>query len=469
MAIAQIEEIAEVVKGRLISGDSSTWISTYSIDSRTLQPGDLFFAIQGAHHDGHQFVAEALRRGAIGAIISREVELARELRSTNLIMVSDTHQALKELASYFRRKWKFIVVGITGSSGKTTTKEIAFDLLQGDYRVKKTPGNYNNLYGLPLGMLSLEQDDELFLGEMGISEPREMEKLIEISQPNVGVITNVNPVHLEFFSSVEEIAEEKGKLLEGLRGDRVAIVNSDNPWTAKLLAGFTGRVISFGIRNSSDIMGKDIEWRGLQGSTFTLVGNKGDEEELFTPLVGLYNLYNALAAIAVACNFKVPLPAIKKKLARFKGMPMRSRVLQFKEGFTLLDDTYNSNPKAFELVLDHFKTLATDGRKIVISGDMLELGEWSEAAHRNIGRMMANGGIDLLIGVGNLSRKSIDEALKEGMPPDSLVHFPDSSQVGPYLSSIIREKDLLLVKGSRAMKMELIVDYLKKHFNLEGD
>ena len=361
------------------------------------------------------------------------------------------------------------MVGITGSSGKTTTKEIAFDLLQGDYRVKKTPGNYNNLYGLPLGMLSLEKDDELFLGEIGISEPGEMEKLIEISQPNVGVITNVNPVHLEFFSSVEEIAEEKGKLLEGLRGDRVAIVNNDTPWTAKVLARFKGRVISFGIRNSSDITGKDIEWKGLQGGTFTVVVNKRDEEELFTPLVGLYNLYNALAAIAVAFYFKVPLPAIKERLARFKGMPMRSRVLQFKEGFTLLDDTYNSNPKAFELVLDHFKTLATDGRKIVISGDMLELGEWSEEAHRNIGRMMANGGIDLLIGVGSLSRKSIDEAQKEGMPSASLVHFPDSSQVGPYLSSIIREKDLLLVKGSRAMKMELIVDYLKKHFNLEGD
>ncbi len=468
MAVVQIGEIVEAVKGKLISGDSSTWLADYSIDSRTLKPGDLFFAIRGAHHDGHQFVAEALRRGAKGAIISREVELPRELRSANLIIVSDTHQALKELANYFRHKWKVVVVGITGSAGKTTTKEITFDLLKGDCRVKKTPGNYNNLYGLPLGMLSLEKEDEVFVGEMGISEPGEMDKLIEISQPNVGVITNVNPVHLEFFSSVEEIAEEKGKLLVGLRGDRVAIVNSDDPWMPKVLTRFKGRVISFGIRNSSDIMGKDIEWKGLEGGTFKVVVNKGEGEELFTPLVGIYNLYNALAAIAVAYHFKVPLTAIKERFARFKGLPMRSRVLRFKEGFTLIDDTYNSNPRALELVLDHFKALTTDGRKIVISGDMLELGEWSEEAHRNAGRLMGNEGIDLLIGVGNLSRKTIEEAQKEGMPP-TLVHFPNSSQVGPFLSSLLREKDLILVKGSRAMKMELIVDYLKKHFNLGED
>jgi len=469
MALVQIREVVEAVKGRLISGDGSTWLGTYSIDSRTLKPGDLFFAIQGNHHNGHQFVAEALRRGAKGAIISREVEPPRELRSANLIMVSDTHKALKDLANHFRRKWKVVMVGITGSSGKTTTKEIAFDLMQGDYRVKKTPGNFNNLYGLPLGMLSLEEEDEVFVGEMGISEPGEMDKLIEISQPNVGVITNINPVHMEFFSSVKEIAEEKGKLLKSLRGDKVAIVNSDDPWTAKVFTLFKGRVISFGIKNSSDIMAKDIEWKGLEGETFTVVVNKGNEEKLFIPLVGLYNLYNALAAIAVAYYFKIPLTAIKERLARFKGMPMRSRVLRFKKGFTLIDDTYNSNPRALELVLDHFKTLATEGRKIVISGDMLELGAWSEEAHRGAGRLIGNGGIDLLIGVGNLSRKTIEEAQKEGMSPSSLVHFPDSAQVGPFLSPLIREKDLILVKGSRAMKMELIVDYLKNHFNLEGD
>ena len=469
MAVAQIGEIVEVVKGKLMSGDSSTWLASYSIDSRTLKPGDLFFAIQGAHHDGHQFVAEALLRGAKGAIIHRETKLPQELRSANLIMVRDTHQALIDLATHFRRKWKVKVVGVTGSSGKTTTKEIIFALLLGKHRTKKTPGNYNNLYGLPLGMLSLEETDEVFVGEMGISEPKEMEKLIEIAQPDVGVITNVNPVHLEFFSSVGEIAVEKGKLLEGLRGERVAIVNSDDPWTANILARFKGKIISFGVKNSSDIMGKDIAWKGLEGGTFTVVVNKKEEEHLFIPLVGLYNLYNALAAIAVAYYFRVPLTAIKEKLAHFKGMPMRSRVLRFKEGFTLLDDTYNSNPRALELVLDHFKALTTEGRKIVISGDMLELGEWSEEAHREAGRLIANGGIDLLIGVGNLSRKSIEEAQKERMPPDSLFHFPDSSQVGPFLSSLLREKDLILVKGSRAMKMELIVDYLIKHFNLEGD
>lgn len=469
MAVVQIGEIVEVAKGKLISGDSSIWLASYSIDSRTLKPGDLFFAIQGAHHDGHQFVAEALRRGAKGAIISREVELPRELISANLIMVRNTHQALMELATHFRRKWKVEVVGVTGSSGKTTTKEIIFALLRGDYKVKRTPGNYNNLYGLPLGMLSLEEKDEVFVGEMGISEPGEMEKLIKIAQPNVGVITNVNPVHMEFFSSVEEIAGEKGKLLEGLSGERVAIVNSDDPWTAKAMARFKGKIIPFGIKNSSDIMGKDIAWKELEGGSFTVVVNKGEEEKLFIPLVGLYNLYNALAAIAVACYFKVPLAAIRERLARYKGMPMRSRVLRFKEGFTLIDDSYNSNPRALELVLDYFKSLTTKGRKIVISGDMLELGEWSEEAHREAGRLIGNGGIDLLIGVGNLSRKSLEEAQKAGMPPASLVHFPDSSQVGPFLSSLIREKDLILVKGSRAMKMELIVEYLKKHFNLEGD
>ncbi len=469
MAVVQIAEIVEVVKGNLISGDSSTWLDSYSIDSRTLKPGDLFFAIQGARHDGHQFVAEALLRGAKGAIIHREIELPRELRNANLIMVGNTHQALMDLATYFRRKWKVRVIGVTGSSGKTTTKEIIFALLQGNYRIKKTPGNYNNLYGLPLGMLSLEETDEVFVGEMGISEPGEMEKLIKIAQPDVGVITNVNPVHLEFFTSIEEIAVEKGKLLEGLGEERIAIVNSDDTWTAKVLARFKGKHISFGIKNSSDIMGKNIAWKELEGGSFTMVVNNKEEEQLFTPLVGLYNLYNALAAIAVAYYFQVPFSAIRERLVRYKGMPMRSRVLRFKEGFIILDDTYNSNPRALELVLDNFRALTTDGRKIVISGDMLELGEWSEEAHREAGRLIGNGGIDLLIGVGNLSRKSIDEAQKQGMSPDSLFHFPDSSQVGPFLSSLLRDKDLILVKGSRAMKMELIVDYLIKHFNPEGD
>src|SRR5437867_3431698 len=386
MARITAGEAESSTRGVLVSGSRSTVVSQISIDSRTIRQGDLFFAIRGPKNDGHLYVAASLAKGACGAVVDFKYDVPPDLPHDRILLcVENTHEALKDLASHVRRQWRGSLVAITGSVGKTTTKEFVAHVLQTEYSIYRSPGNYNNLFGLPLSVFGLSPDDHIGIFEMGMSAPGEIAEMCRIARPDVGIITNVGPVHLEYFNSLEEIAHAKGELAEALVPHGTLVYNADDPLVLDIAGRFSGNKISFGLSEGADVRAENIEIVGLEETRFHAVFPE-ITQKVSIPVPGVHYVLNALPAIAAGRHYKIPIEQILESLRDIRQAPMRGQVIRFKQGFTLIDDSYNSNPRALMQMLETLSQLRSAQRRVLVAGEMLELGAGSRELHYQCGR-----------------------------------------------------------------------------------
>lgn len=456
MAELSLFSIAERTGGAILQGSPSLSFSGYGIDSRTVQPGDLFFALV-AERNGHEFVNHAAHRGARGAVISQDVEMSAS--DFALLRVKDTLNALQRLAQSVLGDHPVRVAGITGSIGKTTTKEFTASLLSRQHNVLKSMGNYNNQIGLPLSVLALNERHDVAVLEMGMNHPGEIRLLTQLAPPDVAVITNIHPVHLEFFDSMEEIAAAKKEILLGANKNAVAVLNADDPRIKAISADWKGPKILFGLSDRADIRAKNVQTSGLEGISLDLVYGE-QEARVRVPFFFETYLYNFLAAAGTARAISVPLDDILAQTPTLTPLPMRGTLLR-RGKITVIDDSYNSNPKALEAALKDLAKIAAQ-RRVAVLGDMLELGEHEAHFHREAGKQAAEAGWDVLITIGQRSRAMAAGALEAGMTEDRVHSFADSEEAAEKIWSIIREADLILVKGSRGIKTEKIIERFKE-------
>ncbi|MBI5166231.1 MAG: UDP-N-acetylmuramoyl-tripeptide--D-alanyl-D-alanine ligase [candidate division NC10 bacterium] len=453
-----IQEILEATGGQLLSGEAQGRVRSFSTDSRTLKPGDLFIALQGKNHDGHAFIPDALGKGAVGAIVSKPVSRPVDSKPL-LILVRDTLEALGAIASCWRAHHPIPLVAVTGTNGKTTTKDMIGSVLGQVRRVLCSPGNFNNLVGLPLSLLQLREDHQAAVVELGMSAPGEIRRLSQISRPDLGVITNVGPAHLEFLRSVEAIAEAKAELLPFLeRG--FTILNQDDPYLNALFPQVRGQLLTFGLNRRADLWAEELQAQGTMGTSFIL--RRGREGvPVLLPALGIYNIYNALAAAAVGWAMGIDLEAIAEGLEQTPLSPMRMEQIQLACGARVLNDAYNANPASMKAALEAFFEIRNGGRAILLLADMLELGPEAEAAHRHVGELVARLHPDLLITLGELSRGIDEGAIAGGIDPEKVHHFKDYKEARSFLAAELGPDAWVFLKGSRGMCLERVLEGLE--------
>jgi UDP-N-acetylmuramoyl-tripeptide--D-alanyl-D-alanine ligase len=455
MAI-QWGQVIDATRGRiLVDGNPCASPKAFSIDTRSLAPGDCFFAIAGPNHDGHDYLEAAVAAGAAGLIVSRAEALPELPAGCTALLVEDTTRALQDLAAWLRRESGIVVVAITGSAGKTTTKELTSLLLSAERRTHASPGNLNNHYGLPLALLAMPEDTEVAVLEMGISTPGEMDRLIEIAQPDHGLVTLISPAHVGNFASYAELAEEKMKLP---RGSRAALLNADDPEQISRRDGLPARVVEFGEAAAGEgalrLLG--VENRGFEGSTLRLQ-REGRTVELECPLPGLHQARNLLAAATVALELGVSWDSVQARAALARPATHRGELRRVEAGggtALVVDDSYNSNPQAMRAAIELLRSAPAGGRRLLVAGDMLELGERTAEEHRLLGMLAAEAGLDLLLGVGPEMQEAVTAARAAGLASE---HLADAAAAGEWLASQLRDGDVVLVKGSRGIALDRTV------------
>lgn len=448
----QLGKIAEFIAATThVSEEVATG---YSIDSRSIAPGELFFAVKGERLDGHDYVEAALQRGAVAAVI-RQDQLQRYSDKTHLLAVEDTLLALQSLATAVRRVWGKPLIGITGSAGKTTTKEAIAHVLGTRFRVLKSEGNFNNHFGLPLMLLKLEPDHNLAVIEMGMSHAGEIRALARIAQPEIGVVTNVAPVHLEFFDSLAGIARAKYELVESLPANGCAVLNADDDYVSQFGRDFKGKVITYGTKSTADVRAENVQSHGTEGSQFDVITANGREHARL-PLVGEHNILNALAAVSVGLAQGMTLAESVAALATLKPADKRGEVLQL-GNITVINDCYNSNPKALNAMIDALAFMKAK-RRIVVAGEMLELGPSGENMHREAGKHAAEKKIEVLVGVRGLAQAMVEAARQAGTKAE-FVATPE--QAAEWLARETRDGDVILLKASRGVKLEKALEIWK--------
>jgi UDP-N-acetylmuramoyl-tripeptide--D-alanyl-D-alanine ligase len=423
----------------------------YSIDSRTIGPGQLFFAVKGERLDGHDFVEQALEKGATAAVVRRD-QLARYRQKTRLLAVEDTLAALQTLATAVRKLWGKALIAVTGSAGKTTTKEAIAHVLSARFRVLKSEGNFNNHFGLPLMLLKLEPEHDVAVIEMGMSHSGEIQALARIAQPETGVVTNVAAVHLEFFDSLAGIAAAKKELIDSLPAGGTAVLNADDEYVSHFGREFRGKVVMYGTRSTANVRAQNIQSRGHEGCEFDVVVG-GAREHAVLPLVGAHNVLNALAAVAVGVERGLNPSDAVASLATLAAADKRGQVLQL-GNITVINDCYNSNPKALEAMVDALATMKA-ARRIVVAGEMLELGPAGEDLHRQAGQHVAEKKIDVLLGVRGLAQAMVESAKTAGIRAEFVA---DSEQAGEWLAREALDGDVVLLKASRGVRLEKALD-----------
>jgi UDP-N-acetylmuramoyl-tripeptide--D-alanyl-D-alanine ligase len=421
-------------------------ITGWSTDTRTVAPGDLFFALRGPNHDGNAYAATALEKGAVAAVIDGPMPegIGRLLR------VEDSLAALQSLASAGRKEWGGQVVGVTGSAGKTTTKEVIAELLSEEFRAEKTQGNLNNHIGLPLSLLRLDEEAQVAVLEMGMNHAGEIRALAEIAGPNIGVVTNVGWAHIENFNSIEGIAAAKRELIESLGPNGIAILNADDDRVAAFVKAHSGHSILYGQSPAAEVRAEDIHY-SLDGTKFRV----GDIQ-FETTLTGRHSVSNILAGIATASAFGIPASSLRDRICDLQPAKMRGERLKH-NGILIYNDCYNSNPDAVRAMLDVLHDMPAR-RRIAVLGEMLELGRWAEPLHRDIGKYAADHGIDLLIGIHGASRVMLDAAKQSGLSADSTFFFERSAPAGDLVRSLAQPGDVILFKGSRGVHVEEALD-----------
>jgi UDP-N-acetylmuramoyl-tripeptide--D-alanyl-D-alanine ligase len=426
----------------------------YSIDSRTVEPERLFFAVKGERLDGHDFVEQALENGAVAAVVRKD-QLSRYPVQARLLAVADTLVALQTLATAVRKLWGKPLIAVTGSAGKTTTKEAIAHVLSTRFRVLKSEGNFNNHFGLPLMLLKLEPEYDVAVIEMGMSHAGEIRALAKIAQPEIGVVTNVAPVHLEFFDSLAGIARAKYELIESLPSNGTAVLNADDEYVSWFGRDFKGKVVLYGTRATANVRAEKIQSKGTEGAEFD-VAIASVREHATLPLVGEHNVLNALAAVAVGLERGLKPAEAVGALATLAPADKRGQVLQV-GNITVINDCYNSNPKALEAMVDALATM-TATRRIVVAGEMLELGLAGEEMHRQAGQHMTEKKIDVLLGVRGLAEAMVGGARQAGTRAE-FVAAPE--EAGEWLARETRDGDVVLLKASRGVKLEKALEVWK--------
>jgi len=455
-------ELIEATGGKALRGGIQWQCQGISTDTRTLAAGNLFVALQGENFDGSDYLEKAAQAAA-GLLIqfNRQNKLASVPENVPVIGVSDTLHAYGSIASRWRRSFAIPVVAITGSSGKTSTKEMIAAIVARTRKILKTEGNFNNQIGLPFTLLKLQKAHQLAVVEMGTNTPGEIARLAAIARPDIGLITNIGPAHLEGFGSLRAIAKEKGSLWKGMAGQGTAIINNDDPAISALAFAWEGKRLSFGLREGADITARNIAQAGAGGIHFNLF-IAGSPVAVFLAATGLHNVKNALAAASVAWELGIDRAEIAAGLADFRPVSGRTEVRRLLNGAHLIIDSYNANPSSVAEALKTLQEVRGEGKAIAILGDMLELGKAAKKWHREIGAIAAAGTINFLFLKGNLVRCLAEEAIKSGFPRESVTFFEKPEEVVSRLRPLLEKGDWVLVKGSRKMKMDAVAEEIIK-------
>ena len=457
----RVEEVRAAIGGNILVGRSDTRLSGISTDSRTLTPGDIFWALRGERFDGHHFLTPALEKGA-AAIVLEPGHLPDGPFPSGCaaIAVGDTLKALGDLAAWWRKTHRVQVVAITGSAGKTTTKEMCALILGQKWETLKTHGNYNNLIGLPLTLLRLEMSHARAVLEMGMNRPGEIGRLTEISDPDVGLITNVGRAHLEGLGDVHGVARAKAELLDKISPRSAVILNGDDSILLSTVLPRGRPIITFGMNKENDVRAMGVKNEGLRGVAFKLLYEKR-EIPLRISVPGGQNIYNALAASAIALELGAHKEQIQKGLAAFKGTKGRFQAIPLPKGAYLLDDTYNSNPLSLMAALDSVQSMVPEGGRLIVGlGEMHELGEETEKAHLEAGEAVAALNVAFFIAMGEHRGLMIEGALRRGLAEDRTLSADNYAVMLGALSEVLKKNDLVLLKGSRKAGLEKVAEGL---------
>lgn len=464
-----VDLLAQAVGGRLMSGNPRTVVRGVSTDSRTLAPGDLFVPLKGERFDGHDFVPDALARGAAATFwqegrpfpVRGGASAAAGGRGAvpggaAVIAVDDPLAALHRLAKWQRSRLGARVVAVTGSNGKTTTKDMAAAVLSVRWSMAKSAGNYNNEVGLPLAVLAAPRGTQVLVLEMAMRGPGQIRQLAEIARPDVGIVTNVGPVHLELLGSIENIAKAKQELVEALPEDGWAVLNADDPLVRAMAGAARSRTIFYGCGPEADVQASAVVSRGLEGIEFTLHW-QGQRRRISVPAPGRHNVYNALAAAGAALALGLTLDEVAWGLAAYSkhASAMRMELRVRSDGVRVINDAYNASPASMAAALELLREL-DGGRRVAILGDMLELGPLSEAAHREVGRVAAATRVDQLAAVGRWSGTMAAAAVEAGLAPGRVATFPDAAAAAAWAKGFVRPGDVVLVKASRGLRLERV-------------
>jgi UDP-N-acetylmuramoyl-tripeptide--D-alanyl-D-alanine ligase len=433
--------------------DTSAEAVGYAIDSRTVGGGELFFAVRGERLDGHDYVQAALANGAVAAVVSNLWVVPAEVNEAQLLQVAEGEdcvlRALQQLAHAVRREWGGRVIGVTGSAGKTTTKEAVAQVLAARFKVLKSAGNLNNGFGLPLQLLKLEREHEVAVIEMGMNHAGEIAALAKIAEPDWAVVSNVGPVHLEFFEDgIAGIAQAKYELIEALPEDGLAILNFDDPYVASFGRGLDERAVFYGFSEGADVRAVHVAEIGIEGMVFTLEA-QGERASVQLKMLGRHNILNALAAIAVGLRSGMRLEECAAALGELRAGDKRGEVLSWR-GAMLINDCYNSNPRALDAMVDALMAMPGE-RHIVVAGEMLELGADAEALHAACGLRIAERGVDVVLGVRGVAAALVGAAAAGGA---EAIFVDSAEEAGKWLLANVRANDVVLLKGSRGVRLE---------------
>lgn len=446
-----LREAAEAVKGTLAPTQAGDLlVKEVSTDTRTITSGGLFVPLKGDNFDGHDFIDKAARQGALAYFTEGRLHEANGA-SIPSIRVESTLDAYMNLARYYRQRIEPVVVGITGSNGKTTTKEMLGQVLSDVAPTIYSERSFNNFVGLPATLFRIHDDVRYAVLEMGTNSPGEIGRLARIAAPEIGIITNISPCHLEGLKDVDGIAKEKASLLTHLQGRAVSILNRDDPSFDFLASKAPGKVVTFSLCHRADFMAIDMDVN-FEGIRFEVAGVK-----VKLPVLGVHNIYNALAVFACAAELDITPERIATAFARYESPPMRLKPIR-KGSLLVIDDAYNANPGSMDSAIKTFSVLPVKGRKVVVLGDMMELGKDSRALHRQVGGQLSCGQFDLVAAVGEQSQEYIAGAMEHGLSKKGLITFSSTQEAIQELPGMLKAQDSILVKGSRKMGLEKLIE-----------
>ncbi|MBW1672698.1 MAG: UDP-N-acetylmuramoyl-tripeptide--D-alanyl-D-alanine ligase [Deltaproteobacteria bacterium] len=449
-----VKEVLSAINGRQISGSPNEFVTGLSIDSRKMTPGHIFLALKGERYDGHNFLTNAISAGAMGVIVESDTTISKKLFDNNLVVinVSSTLKALGDLASWWRKQWGGKVIAITGSNGKSTTKEMAASILSLKANTVKTPGNFNNLIGLPLTILLLQEHHKLAVLEMGMNRAGEIARLTQIADPDIGLITNVARAHLEDLGDLQGVMRAKGELLGMMSKESTAILNGDDGVYEQLSPTFQGQILTFGLGKTNQVRAEKIK-------------KIGDRAKINYP--GIHNVLNALSGAAIAFCLSLSNELITQGLESFRSLKGRFHFIDLNGGIRIIDDTYNANPSSLRAALQTIKGLVGKKQGLVIGlGEMMELGKESSKYHFGAGQLVADMGARYLVVMGEHGRNVIEGACKGGMDRKQTHIATTHAEMSDSIKAHIQKGDILFMKGSRKVALDKVVEAVSEYFGL---